>query len=52
MLDVRTGKLLLSNDNGVIKSMWTADRKQFIWKTDSCDIGGCSDSQGTFVTEL
>lgn len=52
MLDTKTGKLVLSNDNGIIKSMWTADKKQFIWKTDTCEIGGCSDPKGTFITEL
>ena len=52
MLDAKTGKLVLSNDNGIIKSMWTADKKQFIWKTDICEIGGCSDSKGTFITKL
>ena len=51
MLDTKTGKLILSNDNGIIKSMWTADKKQFIWQTGSCDIGGCQDQQGTFITE-
>lgn len=52
MFDTRTGRLVLSNDNGVIKSMWTADKKQFIWKTDTCEIGGCIDPRGTFITEL
>lgn len=51
MLDTKTGKIILSNDNGVMKSMWTADKKQFIWKTDGCEIGWCSDPQGTFITE-
>lgn len=52
MLDTKTGKLILSNDNWVVKSMWTADKKQFIWKTDTCEIGGCIDPQGTFITQL
>lgn len=52
MLDTKIGKLVLSNDNWVTKSMWTADKKQFIWKTKICEIGGCSDPQGTFITEL
>lgn len=52
MLDTRTGKLVLSNDNGVTKSMWTKDKKQFIWQTYGCEIGGCSDPQGTFITEM
>lgn len=51
MLDTRTGKLVLSNNNGVAKSMWTKDRKQFIWQTFGCEIGGCSDPKWTFVTE-
>jgi hypothetical protein len=52
MLDTRSGKLIFSNDNGVTKSMWTRDRKQFIWKTGTCEIGWCSDPQWTFITEL
>jgi prolyl oligopeptidase PreP (S9A serine peptidase family) len=39
MIDTRTGNIVLSNDNGVEKSMWTRDRKQFIWQTYNCEIG-------------
>lgn len=51
MLDTKTGKIILSNDNSVAKSMWTADGKQFIWQTYSCGNGACSDPKWTFITE-
>jgi hypothetical protein len=31
-------------------SSWTPDRKQFIWITHDCGIGGCSDWVGVFMT--
>jgi hypothetical protein len=43
MLDAHTGEIILSNDNMVRWSSWTPDRKQFIWITHDCGIGGCSD---------
>ena len=51
MLDTRTGKVVLSNDNGVIKSLWSNDKKRFAFETDSCEIGGCNDETGMFVTK-
>ncbi len=52
MLDTKTGKIVLSNDNGVSKSMWTQDKKQFIWQTGDCSIGWCTDPAWTFITVL
>lgn len=51
MLDTKTGKIVLSNDNTIGKSMWTKDKKQFMWQTYPCENGGCSDLKWTFITE-
>ena len=50
MLDARTGKIILENDNWVSWSGWTPDRKQFVWITWTCDIGWCRDDQWVFMT--
>jgi len=50
MINTNNWKTVLENDNWVLKSMWSSDRKRFIFETSQCEIGWCDDDKWTFIT--